>query len=158
MKYTNSWKERQSVPDMADEAMKKYLNKNNLIEGKDWIKLGPEPKLTPNMKLMWIILKIVLLPDYVFVYKDILYIAEVKGTLKFKESDYLNLKEMYQKSKKFENVKIGIIYFKNQSSNPIWFSYKKIKSIWENKNIPFQYYPELDFQGFPKKYKILISN
>ena len=71
MKYTNSWKERQSVPDMADEAMKKYLNNNNLIEGEDWIKLGPEPKLTPNMKLMWIILKIVLLPDYVFVYKDI---------------------------------------------------------------------------------------
>ena len=50
MKYTNSWKERQSVPDMADEAMKKYLKNNNLIEGEDWIKLGPEPKLTPNMR------------------------------------------------------------------------------------------------------------
>jgi hypothetical protein len=141
MKFTNSWKERQSITYMADEAMKKYLQKKNLIEGEDWVKLGPEPKLTPNMKRMWIVLKIVLLPDYIVVDNNILFIIEVKGTLRFKESDYLNLKEMYCKSKKFDNVEIGILYFKNQLSKPSWFSYKKIKSIWENNNISFQYYP-----------------
>jgi hypothetical protein len=158
MKFTNSWEERQSVPDMADECMQKYFKKNNLIEGEDWIKLGPDPKLTPNMKKMWVALQIILIPDYVFVIRNKLYIAEVKGTLKFKQSDYIHLSEMYDKAKAYKDVRVGITYFSHPDAEPVWLSYTKITTQWNDERIPMKFYPELDLHGNKKPYKILLNN
>ena len=44
MKYTDSYDDRQSVPDMADEAMQQYLKDAGLVEFKDWLKIGTDPK------------------------------------------------------------------------------------------------------------------
>ena len=51
---------------MADECMQKYLKSEGLIENKDWMKIGTDPK-TNDMKLMWLAIQILLIPDYIFV-------------------------------------------------------------------------------------------
>ena len=64
MKYTDSYDDRQSVPDMADEAMQKYLKDANLVEFKDWLKIGTDPKEN-KLDLFWYVTKVLLIPDYV---------------------------------------------------------------------------------------------
>lgn len=159
-KYDNTFEERnkKNKYDMADECMQKYFKKEGLVEKKDWLKLGTEPKDTPDMKMMWLALQILLMPDYIFVMKDKLYVAEVKGTLKFKESDFKKLTEMYNKAEKYDNVRVGIIYFAHPNADPVWLSYIKIKTQWNDDRIPMQYYPELDFEGNKKAYKVLLNN
>ena len=44
MKYTDSYDDRQSVPDMGDEAMQQYLKDAGLVEFKDWLKIRTDPK------------------------------------------------------------------------------------------------------------------
>ena len=75
---------------MADDSMQKYLNSIGLVKNETWMKIGTDPK-TNNMKKMWLALQILLIPDYIFVHKDKLWLSEVKGTLKLKESDYLHV-------------------------------------------------------------------
>lgn len=159
-KYDNTFQERnkKNKYDMADECMKKFLQQEGLIENIDWMKLGTEPKETPDMKMMWLALQILLIPDYIFVMKDKLYLAEVKGTLKFKESDFLHLTEMYERAKPYSNIKVGVTYFANPDADPVWISYTEIIKQWNDDNIPTKYYPELDFQGNKKAYKVLLNN
>ena len=159
-KFDNTFEERnkKNKYDMADVCMQKFLNNEGLVENKDWMKLGTEPKETPDMKMMWLALQILLIPDYIFVMKNKLYLAEVKGTLKFKESDYIHLTEMYERAAPFSNVKVGITYFAHPDADPVWLSYEKIHKQWNDQTVPVKYYPELDFQGNKKPYKVLLNN
>ena len=93
MKYTDSYDDRQSVPDMADEAMQNYLKAANLVEFKDWLKIGTDPKEN-KLDLFWYVTKVLLIPDYAVVKNGFIYLVEVKGTLKLKESDYHKIMEM----------------------------------------------------------------
>tara|TARA_R100001463_G_scaffold54286_1_gene105328 strand:- start:850 stop:1404 length:555 start_codon:yes stop_codon:yes gene_type:complete len=157
-KHTDSYDDRnkKNKYDMADECMQKYLKSEGLIENKDWMKIGTDPK-TNDMKLMWLAIQILLIPDYIFVMKDKLYLAEVKGTLRFKESDYLHLKEMYERSEPYDNVRVGITYFAHPDAKPFWLSFARINAQWNDERIPIQYYPELDFEGNKKAYKMLLK-
>ncbi len=110
MKYTNTYEERQSVPDMADEAMQNYLVDSGLVEYKDWLKVGTDPKEN-KLVLFYYVTDILLIPDYVVVGKGLIHLMEVKGTLKLKEADYLKMKKMYDiaKDKKRDKVRVWLV-------------------------------------------------
>lgn len=139
---------------MADDSMQKYLNSIGLVKNETWMKIGTDPK-TNNMKKMWLALQILLIPDYIFVHKDKLWLSEVKGTLKLKESDYLHLQEMYERAKPYKEVRVGLTYFKHPNAKPVWFDYKTIEEIWNDESTETGYYPELDMNGNKKLYKVL---
>lgn len=155
-KYTNSYEERNKLNtyDMADDSMQKYLNSIGLVKNETWMKIGTDPK-TNNMQKMWLALQILLIPDYIFVHKDKLWLSEVKGTLKLKESDYLHLQEMYERAKPYKEVRVGLTYFKHPNAKPVWFDYKTIEEIWNDESTETGYYPELDLNGNKKLYKVL---
>jgi hypothetical protein len=139
---------------MADDTMQKYLNSIGLVKNETWMKIGTDPK-TNNMKKMWLALQILLIPDYIFVHKNLLWLSEVKGTLKLKESDYLHLQEMYERAKPYKEVRVGLTYFKHPNAKPVWFDYKTIEEIWNDESTETGYYPELDLNGNKKLYKVL---
>jgi hypothetical protein len=139
---------------MADDTMQKYLNSIGLVKNETWMKIGTDPK-TNNMQKMWLALQILLIPDYIFVHKDKLWLSEVKGTLKLKESDYLHLQEMYERAKPYKEVRVGLTYFKHPNAKPVWFDYKTIEEIWNDESTETGYYPELDLNGNKKLYKVL---
>lgn len=139
---------------MADDSMQKYLNSIGLVKNETWMKIGTDPK-TNNMQKMWLALQILLIPDYIFVHKDKLWLSEVKGTLKLKESDYLHLQEMYERAKPYKEVRVGLTYFKHPNAKPVWFDYKTIEEIWNDESTETGYYPELDLNGNKKLYKVL---
>ena len=139
---------------MADECMQKYLISMGLEENKTWMKIGTDPK-TNDMDMMWLALQILLIPDYIFVHKDKLWLSEVKGTLRLKESDYLHLQEMYERAAPYKNVNVGLTYFAHPNANPKWFSFEKIQKLWEDESTEIGYYPELDLNGNKKLYKVL---
>jgi len=139
---------------MADDSMQKYLNSIGLVKNETWMKIGTDPK-TNNMQKMWLALQILLIPDYIFVHKDKLWLSEVKGTLKLKESDYLHLQEMYERAKPYKEVRVGLTYFKHPNAKPVSFDYKTIEEIWNDESTETGYYPELDLNGNKKLYKVL---
>jgi hypothetical protein len=156
MKYTNTYEERQSVPDMADEAMQNYLVDSGLVEYKDWLKVGTDPKEN-KLDLFYYVTDILLIPDYVVVGKGLIHLMEVKGTLKLKEADYLKMKKMYDiaKDKKRDKVRVWLVYFANPEANPVMWTFKTIKMLWESDKLEEHYYPEVDVDGNKKMYKIL---
>ena len=83
-KYNNTFEERnkKNKYDMADEAMQNYFKKEGLVEKKDWLKLGTEPKDTPDMKMMCKDLLILLMPDYNFVMNNKHYLPKMNFHLK----------------------------------------------------------------------------
>lgn len=155
-KHTNTYQERNKINtyDMADDCMQKHLVSMGLVENKTWMKIGTDPK-TNDMDMMWIALQILLIPDYIFVHKDKLWLSEVKGTLKLKESDYLHLQEMYERAAPYDNVNVGLTYFAHPNANPVWFTFEKIQMLWEDESTEVGYYPELDLNGNKKLYKVL---
>ena len=152
-KHTNTYQERNKINtyDMADDCMQKHLVSMGLVENKTWMKIGTDPK-TNDMDMMWIALQILLIPDYIFVHKDKLWLSEVKGTLKLKESDYLHLQEMYERAAPYDNVNVGLTYFAHPNANPVWFTFEKIQMLWEDESTEVGYYPELDLNGNKKLY------
>jgi len=82
---------------------------------------------------------------------------EVKGTLKLKEADYLKMKKMYDiaKDKKRDKVRVWLVYFANPEANPVMWTFKTIKMLWESDKLEEHYYPEVDVDGNKKMYKIL---
>ena len=153
-KYTDSYAERNSGPDMADELMLKHLDSNGFKENIDYLRTGTDPK-TNKLDLFWFATKILLLPDYILVTKGFIFFIEVKGTKRLKESDYFKIQEMAYKGQRYKQVKVGIMYFTNPKSEPVWLDHKKLKDMWFDDTIPIQYYPEKDFEGNLKAYKIL---
>ena len=97
MKYTDSYDDRQSVPDMADEAMQQYLKDAGLVEFKDWLKIGTDPKEN-KLDLFWYVTNVLLIPDYAVVKDNFIYLVEVKGTNKIKYSDFKKLQEMHYRA------------------------------------------------------------
>ena len=63
-----------------------------------------------------------------------------------------------QLAEKYDNVRVGVTYFAHPDADPVWLSYTKIKTQWNYDKIPMQYYPELDFEGNKKAYKVLLNN
>ena len=115
---------------MADEAMQNYLKAANLVEFKDWLKIGTDPK---ENKLDFVLVcykGITLIPDYAVVKNGFIYLVEVKGTLKLKESDYHKLMEMQYRARRYDKVKVGLFYFKHPNAEPKWFSAEKISELW----------------------------
>ena len=156
MKYTDSYDDRQSVPDMADEAMQSYLKAANLVEFKDWLKIGTDPKEN-KLDLFWYVTKVLLIPDYAVVKNGFIYLVEVKGTLKLKESDYHKIMEMQYRARRYDKVKVGLFYFKHPNAEPKWFSAEKISELWIDPRTEEGHYPEKDVDGKPKLYKVLPS-
>ena len=154
MKYTDSYDDRQSVPDMADEAMQQYLKDAGLVEFKDWLKIGTDPKEN-KLDLFWYVTNVLLIPDYAVVKDSFIYLVEVKGTNKIKYSDFKKLQEMHYRARRYKPVKVGIMIFKNKTAEPIWVSYEKLYEIWDDPRTEEGYYPEKDVDGKPKLYKVL---
>ena len=156
-KYTNTYEERQSVHDMADLGMQNHLEKSQLSENVHWAKVGPDAK-TNNVPLFWFVSQIILCPDYVVAINDKLYLIEVKGTKKLKLTDYEKLREMYTKAIDLQNqivkIEIALMYFSHPNAKPIWINFEKLQEMW-NSIDKFEEYPEKDFAGKPKLYKVL---
>jgi len=83
-----------------------------------------------------------------------LYLAEVKGTKRIKATDMENLREMYNKSKDFDKVQVGISYVNVQTKEVKWYSFKQVEEMW-NSIDKLEYYHETDFRGQKKAYKVL---
>ena len=98
MRYTNTYAERQDVPDVADIKMQKYLKHKGLKEYKDWLKIGTDPKEN-KLNYFWLVTAVINIPDYCVVVNKKVYLVEVKGTKRIKESDYKN---WFNKNKKTE--------------------------------------------------------
>ena len=81
MKYTDSYDDRQSVPDMGDEAMQQYLKDAGLVEFKDWLKIGTDPKEN-KLDLFWYVTNVLLIPDYAVVKDNFIYLVEIKELTK----------------------------------------------------------------------------
>jgi hypothetical protein len=154
LKYTDSYDDRQSVPDMADEAMQQYLIDAGLVEYKDWLKIGTDPKEN-KLDLFWFVTKVLLIPDYAVVKEGFIYLVEVKGTLKLKQSDYHKLMEMNWRARNYKQVKVGLFYFSHPKADPKWFSADKIAELWLDPRTEEGHYPEKDVDGKPKLYKVL---
>lgn len=153
-KYTDSYASRNSGDDMADKAMQKYLADTGSVEFKDYLRIGTDPKVN-KLDLFWYATEILLLPDYIVVRDEMIYLAEVKGTNKLKASDYYKIQEMNWKGSKYKQVRIGVMYFANMNAEPKWFSAEKLFDMWKDPRFETKYYPELDFKGNKKPYKEL---
>ena len=66
--YKDSYESRNSGEDMADIAMQNYLKKIELVEYKDYLRIGTDPKIN-KLDLFWYATEILLLPDYIVVQK-----------------------------------------------------------------------------------------
>lgn len=155
-KYTNSFEERQNVDDMADMAMLKHLQNTNLSKNVQWAKLGPDAKEN-FVPVYWLVSQIIVCPDYVVSINDKLYLIEVKGTNKIKLDDYEKLEEMYTKAIDMDGkikIEIAVMYFKHPDAIPVWITFTRLKKMWDSIK-EFKEYPERDFQGKPKLYKVL---
>jgi hypothetical protein len=150
--YLDSYESRNSGDDMADIGMQNYLKKIELVEYKDYLRIGTDPKVN-KLDLFWYATEILLLPDYIVVQKGHISFVEVKGTNKLKASDYYKLQEMNWKGSRYKEVKVGIMYFSNANADPKWYSANLLADIWKNPEYPIKYYPELDFKGNKKAYK-----
>jgi len=152
--YKDSYESRNSGEDMADIAMQNYLNDIGAVEYEDYLRIGTDPKVN-KLDLFWYATEILLLPDYIVVRDEMIYFAEVKGTNKVKASDYYKIQEMNWKGSKYNQVRIGIMYFKNTNAEPKWYSAEKLFDMWKDPRFETKYYPELDFKGNKKAYKEL---
>jgi len=152
--YLDSYESRNSGDDMADIGMQNYLKKIELVEYKDYLRIGTDPKVN-KLDLFWYATEILLLPDYIVVRDELIYFVEVKGTNKVKASDYYKIQEMNWKGSKYKQVRIGIMYFANMNTEPKWFSAEKLFDMWKDPRFETKYYPELDFKGNKKPYKEL---
>ena len=153
MRYTNTYAERQDVPDVADLKMQKYLKHKGLKEYKDWLKIGTDPKEN-KLNYFWLVTAVINIPDYCVVVNKKVYLVEVKGTKRIKESDYIKLEELHRKAEPYDEVFVGIMYFGTGLKKPMWIPFSALKGMWEDKNTIWGYY-EKDFLGNPKLYKIL---
>ena len=54
---------------------------------------------------------------------------------------------MNWKGSKYDQVRIGIMYFKNTNANPKWYSAERLFDMWKDPRFETKYYPELDFKG-----------
>jgi len=152
--YEDSYSKRNSGEDMADVAMQKYLKENDCIEYKDYLRIGTDPKEN-TLDLFWYATKVLLIPDYILVRKGYIFFIEVKGTNKLKEEDYFKIQEMAFKGARFKEVKVGIMYFKSPTDEPVWIDHLKLREYWLDHTIPIKHYPEKDFMGNLKPYKEL---
>jgi len=152
--YKDSYESRNSGEDMADIAMQNYLKKIELVEYKDYLRIGTDPKIN-KLDLFWYATEILLLPDYIVVQKGHIFFIEVKGTKKLKASDYYKLQEMNYKGCKYKEVKVGVMYFSNKNAEPKWYPASVLADIWKDPEVTMKYYPELDFKGNKKAYKEL---
>lgn len=137
----------------AEEIFEKHLEGLGLYSPKDWLKVGTSP-WEHDIDLFWLYTAIVLVPDYIFNRKGMLYLSEVKGTKRIKATDMENLREMYDKSKDFDKVQVGISYVNVQTKKVKWYSFKQVEEMW-NSIDKLEYYHETDFRGQKKAYKIL---
>lgn len=152
--YKDSYEARNSGDDMADKAMLNYLENQGLVEYKDYLRIGTDPKVN-KLDLFWYATEILLLPDYILVKHGYIFFVEVKGTRKLKAEDYAKIQEMNYKGSKYSEVKVGLMYFSSVNAKPVWYSADKLFEIWKNPKIKLEYYPELDFKGNKKPYKTL---
>tara|TARA_R100000781_G_scaffold81076_1_gene49996 strand:+ start:969 stop:1439 length:471 start_codon:yes stop_codon:yes gene_type:complete len=154
MKHTDSFKDRNKGSDMAEDTMQQYLEDRGLVEFHDWLKIGTDPKES-KLPLFWFITNVLLIPDYAVVSKGYIYLIEVKGTLKLKESDYMKIQEIAKRAKKYSKVKVGIYYFAHPNAVPVYYSARKLKELWVSGDLEEGFYEEKDFEGKPKMYRIL---
>ena len=154
--YKDSYESRNSGDDMADKAMQQYLHAKGYKEYKDYLRIGTDPKKN-KLDLFWYATEILLLPDYIVVEHGFIWFVEVKGTLKLKASDFHKLMEMHWKGCKYKQVKVGIMYFSNSNAAPKYYSAENLANIWKDPRFETKYYPELDFKGHKKPYKVLPS-
>lgn len=150
--HKDSYESRNSGEDMADIAMQNYLKKIELVEYKDYLRIGTDPKIN-KLDLFWYATEILLLPDYIVVQKGHIFFVEVKGTKRLKATDYYKIQEMDWKGSKYKEVKVGLMYFSNKNAEPKWYPANVLVDIWKDPDIPMKYYPELDFKGNKKAYK-----
>ena len=152
--YKDSYESRSSGEDMADIAMQNYLRDTGAVEYQDYLRIGTDPKVN-KLNLFWYATEILLLPDYIVVRDELIFFAEIKGTNKVKASDYYKIQEMNWKGSKYNQVRIGIMYFKNINAEPKWYSAEKLFDMWKDPRFETKYYPELDCKGNKKAYKEL---
>ena len=150
--HKDSYESRNSGEDMADIAMQNYLKKIELVEYKDYLRIGTDPKIN-KLDLFWYATEILLLPDYIVVQKGHIFFVEVKGTKRLKATDYYKIQEMDWKGSKYKEVKVGLMYFSNKNAEPKWYPANVLVDIWKDPDITMKYYPELDFKGNKKAYK-----
>jgi len=150
--HKDSYESRNSGEDMADIAMQNYLKKIELLEYKDYLRIGTDPKIN-KLDLFWYATEILLLPDYIVVQKGHIFFVEVKGTKRLKATDYYKIQEMDWKGSKYKEVKVGLMYFSNKNAEPKWYPANVLVDIWKDPDITMKYYPELDFKGNKKAYK-----
>ena len=105
--------------------------------------------------MFWYVTNVLLIPDYAVVKDNFISLVEVKGTKKIKYSDFKKLQEMHYRARRYKPVKVGIMFFKNKTAEPIWVSYEKLYEIWDDPRTEEGYYPEKDVDGKPKLYKVL---
>ena len=51
-------------------------------------------------------------------------------------------------------IEIAVMYFKHPDAIPVWITFTRLKKMWDSIK-EFKEYPERDFQGKPKLYKVL---
>ena len=71
--YKDSYEARNSGDDMADKAMLKYLKNQGLVEYKDYLRIGTDPKVN-KLDLFWYATEILLLPDYILLSMGIYFL------------------------------------------------------------------------------------
>ena len=75
--YKDSYKSRNSGDDMADKAMLQYLKDAGLVEYKDYLRIGTDPKVN-KLNYFWYATEILLLPDYIVVRDEMLLFCRGK--------------------------------------------------------------------------------
>ena len=155
--YKDSYESRNNGPDKADLLMQSYLQSKGYEEYKDYLRIGTDPKVN-RLDLFWYATDILLIPDYIVVEHGYIWFVEVKGTLRLKASDFHKIMEMHWKGCKYKEVKVGLLYFRNKDAAPKYYSAEYLAEIWKDPRFETHYYPELDFKGNKKAYKILPEN
>ncbi len=162
--------------DRADQSMINYLQSRNFVANKElneltdtqqgsYAKTGFDPK-TNYLPRYWEYVDLWEIPDYIIVPKVThkIFFSEVKGTNKFKLSDFEGITYLFNqvnelKSKNKNNnrtIEVGVFFFLTREDQPTkYLNYYSLKAMWDSIE-KLQSYPEKDKDGNTKHYKELI--
>lgn len=161
--------------DRADQSMINYLHSKSFVANVEidqlsqeqqgsYAKTGFDPK-TNYLPRYWEYVDLWEIPDYIIVPKlsHKTFFSEVKGTNKFKLSDFEGLTRLYNDVEHLNNIiryrkrhiEVGVFFFLTREDKPTrYLDYEDLKLMWDGID-QMQKYPEKDKDGNPKYYKEL---
>tara|TARA_R100000278_G_scaffold27545_1_gene25168 strand:- start:1682 stop:2224 length:543 start_codon:yes stop_codon:yes gene_type:complete len=161
--------------DRADQSMINYLHSRNFVANKElneltdeqqgsYAKTGFDPK-TNYLPRYWDYVDLWEIPDYIIVPKlsHKTFFSEVKGTNKFKLSDFEGMTRLYNDVQHLNDtikyrkryIEVGVFLFLTREDQPTkYLDYEDLKLMWDSID-ELKSYPEKDKDGNTKHYKEL---